>query len=180
MENKKSNTAVAYGLLNGGIAVLLTLIFYLGGVKWFVHPVAYIGYVIPIVIAVMGGLKQRKINGGYLEFAEALKTVFIIFVIGTLISTVFIYVLLNLIDVPFRQALMQESAVAMEKMMERFGASQDEIDKAAANMMDENNYSPGKILLGFALSAIGWFIVSLIIAAIIKRKKPVFENSFNQ
>ncbi len=58
--------------------------------------------------------------------------------------------------------------------MKKFGASQEQIDKAMEDMMKGNNYSLGKQLLGTAFICIFWFIVSLIISAIIKKKKPVF------
>lgn len=174
MENKKTNTGLTYGLISGLASILFSLLLYLGGVKWFVSPIAYSGILIPIVIAVLAGLKQKKTEGGYLEFADALKTVFTCFVIGTIISTLFSYILLNFIDVPFRQALAQETTVKMQEMMQKFGAPQDAIDKATEESLKGNNFSFGRQMLGTAFYCIFWFIVSLIIAAIIKKKKPVF------
>lgn len=176
MENNKTNVGVMYGLVNGVISCLFLLILYLAGVKWFIHPVAYLAYAIPIVIAVLAGIKQRKINGGYIEFGHALKTVFLVFVLGSLITTVFTYVLFNIIDIPFREAMMQEAAIATEKLMEKFGAPQDTIDKTVEDMLSGNSYSIGKILLSFAFGCIVAFIISLIIAAIIKRRRPEFNN----
>ena len=129
----------------------------------------------------MGGIAHKKANGGYLEFSQALKTVFTVFVIGSFLSTAFFYLLLNVIDVPFRQALAQEMAQASEKMMEKFGAPQDQIDKSTADILNENSYTLSRQFLGFAGGTIVWFIISLIIAAIIKKKKPEFDNnSFTQ
>lgn len=177
METKKSNVGVTYGLISGLASVLFSLVLYLGGVKWFVHPVAYTGFAIPIIIAVLAGLKQKKLNGGYLEFAEALKVVFTTFVIGSLISVVFTYVLFNVIDVPFREALTQESVVKTQQMMQKFGASQEQIEKSTEEMMNGNNYSIGRQLLGTAFFCIFWFVISLIISAIIKKKKPEFPGA---
>ena len=181
MASGKTNAGLSYGLMSGGAAILLSLVLYLGGAKMFVNPIAYLGFAIPIVFAVLGGLAQKKANGGYLEFSEALKTVFTIFVIGSFLSTAFMFLLLNVIDVPFRQALSQETAQATEKMMEKFGAPQEQIDKSTAETLNGNSFSLGKQFLGFAFGTIFWFIISLIIAAIIKKKKPEFDNnSFTQ
>ncbi len=174
MENKQANVGVTYGLISGLASVIFSLLLYLGGVKWFVNPVAYAGLLIPVVIAVLAGLKQKKLNEGYLDFAAALKVVFTTFVIGTLISTLFSYVLFNFIDVPFREALTQETAEKTQQMMQKFGAPQEQIDKAIEEMMKGNNYSFGKQMLGTAFFCIFWFVISLIIAAIIKKKKPEF------
>ena len=66
---------------------------------------------------------------------------FTTFVIGTVISTLFSYVLFNYIDVPFREALTQETAEKAQQMMQNFGANQEQIDKATEDMMKGNNYS---------------------------------------
>jgi hypothetical protein len=174
------SVSLLYGLLYGGVSVVFTVILYLGGVKWFLNPVAYLGYVIPIAFAVLAASHQKKLQGGYIEFSEALKTIFQVLVTGSLISVVFDWVLFNYIDVPFRQALMQESAVKIEKMLEKLKMPQDQIDKAVDDMLNSNNYTIGKLLLGFAFRCIGLFILALIVAAIMKKKRPVFENTFNQ
>ena len=181
MATGKTNIGLVYGLICGGISIVFTLLLYMGGVKWFVHPIAWTGLALPIVVAVLGGLAQKKANGGFLTFAEGLKTTFTVFVIGSLVATVFQYVLFNIIDVPFREALAQETAEMTAKMMEKFGASQENIDKATTEAMNGNNYSIAKMALSFAFGCILWFLFSLIIAAIIKKKKPEFDNTqFNR
>jgi len=180
LESSKKNIGVLYGLLNAGVAILFTVALYLGGVKAFMGPVAYLGWCFPIIICVLGGLQLRKQQGGYLEFSEALKVTFQILVIGSIIYTLFQYVLFNYIDVAFRQALMQEAAAKAERWMEKLGMPQEQIDKAVEDMLNGNSYTIGKLFLGFAFGCIGWFVVSLIVSAIIKRKRPPFENSFNQ
>lgn len=169
------NYGVTYGFINAGASVVFGLLLYLAGAKWFLHPVAFIAYVISIVCAVLGGLAQKKAGNGYLDFGAALKTVFTVFVIGALIASLFNYVLLNYIDVPFREALAQQTAEATEKMMTRFGASQEMIDKTVEETLNGNAYSLKKILMGFAFGCILLFLFSLIIAAIIKKKKPEFS-----
>jgi hypothetical protein len=109
-----------------------------------------------------------------------LKATFLILVIGALIATVFQFVLFNYIDVSFREALAQVTAEQAEKLMRRFGAPEAQIDEAVEKTLNQNNYTIGRLLLGFVFSCIWWFIVALIVSAIIKRKRPVFENSFNQ
>lgn len=181
MEKTSTNQGITYGVISGILLILLAVMLYVAGVKWFVHPVSFLAFLIPIVVAVLGGLAHKKANGGYLEFKDALKTVFTIFVIGSFMSMLFYYVLLNYIDVPFRQALAQESAAVAEKMMEKFNMPQDQIDKAVAETLNGNSFSFGKQFLNFALGTILWFLFSLIIAAIIKKKKPMFdEKSFQQ
>jgi hypothetical protein len=82
--------------------------------------------------------------------------------------------------VSFRQALAQESATKTEELMRKFGAPEEKIDQAVEETLNGNNYTIGRLFLAFALGSIFWFIVALIVSAIIKRKRPPFENSFNQ
>ncbi|MBO9205381.1 MULTISPECIES: DUF4199 domain-containing protein [Niastella] len=178
--SSSKNLGLIYGFINGAVAIVFTVLLYLGGAKMFVSPIAYCGIVLPIVVCVLGLLQIKKQQGGYLEFGQALKTSFQIFVIGSLIASIFQFVLFNYIDVPFRQALAQETAQKAEQWMRNFGASESEIEKKVDETMDQNNYTVGRLLLGFVFGCIFWFIVSLIVSAIIKRKRPPFENSFNQ
>ncbi len=60
--------------------------------------------------------------------------------------------------------------------MKRFGASDDMIDKQVQQMLQSNPFSFGKMILNFAWGCIIWFIFSLIIAAIVKKKKPEFPQ----
>lgn len=176
MTKRTTDIGLIYGLINGVAGIALTLLLYVGGVQWFTSPVAYLGYAIPIVIACLGASRQKKLQSGFLEFGEALKTVFLIFVTGTLVNILFNYILFNIIDVPFRQAMMQEAATKTERIMQKLGAPQDQIDKTVDQMINGNNYTFGKLFLGFAIACIIWFIISLIIAAIMKKSKPEFQN----
>ena len=179
MATQTRNAGILYGLLGGLALVLITLGLYIGGVEYFLSPIAFISYVVIIVIAVMAGLRQRKLNGGYLTFSEGLKVAFSTFAIAFFVSTIFMYVLVNFIDIPFREALAQASLEKSAAMMKGFGMSDEQVDKAMRDASGQDNYSIGKMFLGFAMMCIVFFIVSLIIAAIIKRKKPEFADSTN-
>ncbi len=178
MENtteQKTNTGLSYGLIAGGMIVLLSLLLYLGGVDMYLSPVGYVGYLIVIVMAVLAALKTRR-EQGYLLFNEALKTTFTVFVIATLLQTIFVYILFNFIDESFKQAVAQEILHKTEKMMQRFGASADQIDKAIDSERNVDQFSASRVFLGFAVSSIVSFIICLLISAIVKKNKPVFNQ----
>jgi hypothetical protein len=176
MEKTHTNTGVVYGIICGAAIIAFTLILYIGGVEWYTSPIAFVSFAIPIVIGWIGGVKQRSLQGGYITFKEALKTVFTIFVISIILDSLFNYLLLNVIDVPFREAVMQDAAIKMEKFMIKMGTPQDAIDKAMDDFNNPDNFGFKKILVGVFFRMIGWFIVALIISAIIKKKRPEFEN----
>jgi len=175
-----TKTALTFGLIGGIALCIFNLCLYLGGVQYFLSGVSMLGYLIITVVAVLAGLQQKKLNGGYLETNEALKVVFMVFALGFLLQTLFFFVLLNYVDVPFREALAQASAEKAAELMKKWGASQSQIDEATKNSMDTNNYKLSSQFLGYAVMCIVSFIVSLIIAVIIRKKRPPFENSFKQ
>jgi len=175
METKQSNPLVQFGIISAVVGILVYVILYLGGVKLFMSPVAYIGYAIPIVFAVLACLKQKKNDGGFLEFSKALKISFGVFVITAITTTIVSYVLMNYIDKEFSEAMQQASMEMTEKMMKKFGAPQDSIDKAIAEASKSNPFSASKMALGFAFSCIFWFLISLIVALIVKKKNPANE-----
>lgn len=178
--NKTSNTGLTYGLIAGLAVVVLSLLLYTGGVDMFLSPVAYLGYVIMIVFAVLAAKKDKKENGGYLEFAQALKVTFTVFALALLLQTIFSYLLLNYIDTGFRDALMQATMDKVESFMKQLGTPQSEIDKALDSAAEQDPNSIKSQVMGYAIWCIVFFIVSLIISAIVKKNKPVFENDFNQ
>lgn len=174
-QESKMSAGLLYGLILGAVSILFTLGLYLAGAEAFVGPVAYLGYVIPIVLSVLAGIAHKKMNGGFLEFGAALKTCFTVFVVGSLISTLFSYVLFNFIDVPFQQALNQEYARSTEAFMKKLGAPEADTQKTVDTILTGENYTLNKLLVNFAVVSILWFLISLIIAAIVKKAKPVFQ-----
>ena len=174
---KTSNIGLSYGLITGLIICIITLIQYLGGLKTYLSPVGFLTYIILLVMAVLAGQKQKKLNGGYLEFSEALKVTFSVFASALLLQTLFTYVLLNFIDVSFKEALAQEVMNKSEEFMRKFGASESMIDEAMEKARQSDSFAFGNMMLGFGIWCIVWFIVCLIISAIIKKSKPVFPTT---
>jgi len=177
MQPRKISIALICGLISGLAMVLLTTILYLGGVNVFLGPVAYWGYLIPFAMAVVAPLAEKKARGGYLEFRDALKAAFLVFVIAYALQTLFNWILLNYIDQPFRQAVEQETLIRTEKLLSRMGMGQEKIDEAIARQRGVNQFTLTKSVTGLALWYVVLFLIALLIAAIVKKKKPEFNES---
>lgn len=177
---KQKNIGFTYGLIGGLIMAVVLLLLYLGGTAVFLGPFAWASSLIVIVIAVLAGVKQKKLNGGYLTFGEALKTVFTVFALTFLVQSLFSYVLMNFIDTSFRDSLTAATLEKTSEFMRRFGATESQIEETLQNASKKDSYSLPNILLGYGIWCIVFFLISLVIAAIIKKSKPAFENSFNQ
>jgi Protein of unknown function (DUF4199) len=170
MEKSNSNPILQYGLLSALLGIVMFLALYLGGTKLFTSPIAYVGYLIPIVFAVLACIKQKKQQAGYLKFGEALKASFGVFVITSLVTTLFTYILLNYIDTEFAASMKEYSMEVTENMMKKFGASQEQIDQAVQKASEKDQFSLSSQLLGFALGCIFWFVISLIISLIVRKE----------
>ena len=172
----KTNIGLNYGLIAGLIITVITLGQYLGGLDMYLSPIGYISYLVVITMAVLAALKVRKANEGFLEFGEALKVTFTVFALALLLQTIFTFILFNYIDVPFKEAVSQEIMNKTEVMMKKFGASDSQIDAALESERSKDQFAPGRIFLGYALSCIVSFIFCLLISLIVKKSKPAFNN----
>ncbi len=171
-----TNTGLTYGLIAGLIVCVILLLQYLGGLDMYLSPVGYIAYLVMITMAVLAALKVRRSNEGFLEFSTALKVTFTVFAIALLLQTLFNYILFNFIDVSFKEAVSQEVINKTEQMMRNFGASDSQIEEALESERNKDQYSPTRVLLGYAISCIIAFIICLLIAVIVRRNKPAFNN----
>lgn len=173
---KKSNVGLSYGLIAGLIITVITLLLYSGGLDMYLSPIGYVSYLVIITMAVLAALKVRKENEGFLEFSQALKITFTVFVIAMLIQTIFTYVLMNFIDVAFREAAAQEALNNAEKILKKMGFSDSQIDEQMSKERSTNPFSFSRVLLGYALTCIVAFIFCLLISLIVKKSKPAFTN----
>jgi hypothetical protein len=174
-EENKSNLILKFGMFSALASVLVFVVIYIGGVAWFSSPLAWLSYVVPIVFCVIACITAKKSNEGYLEFKEALKICFGILVLTGLASSIVSYVLFNYIDVAFADSLKQLSIEKTQEIMEKFKVPAEETEKAINTIANKNIFALGEIIKGFTLGCIGYFIEALIIAAIIKKKRPEFQ-----
>lgn len=171
------NEGAKYGLICGLSAVLLMYGSWAVDVTTFTN-VMFVSTFIPymIIILLLGGFAVRKQNGGYLSFQEGLKFNFLAYAVAALIIAIATYVLYNLID----ETLTEKSAqIGLEKtraMMEKFGASEEDIEKqvaASAESMKKTGLK--EIIMGTGLGLIWDFIKSLLLTLVI-RKEEKFED----
>jgi hypothetical protein len=171
---KKTNVLLQYGLIGALASLLFYVMLYIGGTDAFGSPFAFLSWAVQIAVAVLACVKAKKENDGFLEFSQALKISFGVLVISTLATSIFSYVLFNFIDPSFGERMVQLTMEKTQQIMEKFGATQDSIEKAMKEITFENLYSLKKVFQGFMFNCIIQFLVALIISAIVKKKKPEF------
>lgn len=170
-ENQSSVSSVAlkYGLIGALISVVFTAVLLIAGVEvsgW----IGSLGYLILIGAMVLAMKEYKKSNYGYMSYGQGLG-------IGTLVSLffgvlggVFMYIYTSFIDPNYTSTVMDKQRIELEEK----GMSDEQIDQAIA--MGESFSSPVMMIVW---SIVGYlfigFILSLIIAAIMKHARPEFE-----
>lgn len=162
-------------ILYGGIATLgmiaVTLGTYKAGPETFLRLTVDLMYLIPLACGVIAALVERQ-RIGFLEFRSALRIIFGILVLAVFLQGLFTWLLANLIDPHFGQALRPVWLANTESAYRRFGMPDDEVRRNIESLKGTNPFSFASIMLGLARVYIIGFLISLILAAIVKRKKP--------
>lgn len=170
------NNAAKNGLILGGISIVMVLLIYAINYAVLVQmKMILFSLLISVGYAVYAGIGYRKEIGGYISFGKAYQHGFIMFVVSSVLYTLFTFLLYYVIDPELPAKLTEASLANTEEMMRGFGMSEDQLDEAMekARESTENQFSPGKIALGLIFGAIGGAIFALISGAIVKKNQPV-------
>ncbi len=176
MENNNIKQGVTYGIVGGLIfLVLLFGLWAVGSVENFVAVTGvttFIPYLFIILLVV--GSKLRKDNGGLYSFKEALQFTFVAYVVFALIEAIGNYALFALVDPDMTAKVMEISIAKTLQMMEKFGASEAQIEETIKRMQAEPKVTSFKqVFLGLGLAIVFNFVKSLILSVIIKKNEEV-------
>jgi len=173
METQKSSTkkiAINNGLLLGLLSVALGVIMYVMNMHLEQSSISMIlGVVITVGVLIYAFNQYKKASDGFMSVGQGLKLGMGIILISTIISVIWNYVLMNVIEPTM---LEQVQELQMEKMIENNpDMPQSQID--AATEMSAKFSSPA-IVAAFqiAMGLIFGFILTLITALIMKKNNP--------
>ena len=166
---------IKHGLIYGFISIVYLMITYIMGIKamtsgWnsLIQLIVFIGLFVFI------GLEARKQHGGYIKFGEAFKAIFLSFALGSFLFLLFNFVLNTVINPALPAQLFEEGVNTATSMMEKFGMSEDDIEKTYDQMMAEkDSVHDSYTLTGFLLSYVYFLVIGSIgiaIAALITKK----------
>jgi hypothetical protein len=169
--------AIKWGIISGLVSILYAILLYVIDATLLAGAWTSLSLVFIIVFIVLSVKEFKLTQEGYINLSEALFTAFFTYVISALISDVcFYYVLMNFID-PNLPIIIKDTAVNNTlAMMQKFGSSEADISKVLETL-NEQDYSVTlkRVGLKFLSTSAFGFVLSFIIAAIMKKKRPVFE-----
>ncbi len=177
MENRsKYSTGIKFGLMIGLVYIILLFLRYnfFGKNPLIFGIFAIVSYLIILVFYLFAGIARRKEQGGFAKFQEIFQTIFIAIVITEIVYVLFNFVYLKYIDPSFFDSLKE----ATRSMMEKAGATQEQIDKQLDNFKDvDAQLKPLKLLQGIAIWIVVDSLFGMIYAAILRKKKDLFEEN---
>ncbi|GGK89528.1 DUF4199 domain-containing protein [Rufibacter glacialis] len=163
------SVGVRYGIITGFVSIIYSLILYMTGLH-LNKGLSYLGTVIPIVGIIMAYLYYKKENGGFMSYGQGLGTGTILAAVSGVLSGTFTYIYLKFID----GNILEQIRNASIEEMENKGMSDEQIEQAAS--MTEKFTTPEMMLImGVVGAVLLGFILSLLIAAVMKRNRPEFE-----
>lgn len=165
-----------FGLILGFTQVVISLILYMIDKNLMVSfSVGAIMLIISIVLMVLPVRNYKSLNGGVIDFKEAFLICLITIAGGLLVTTVFNYLLYNVIDTGLADFIKEKSIEKTVALMEKLGSSQEDIEKGIAPLQAQDfSQSPARLGSQYFTSVLFGAIPALIIAAILRTKnKPV-------
>jgi len=160
-------TAIKWGLIAGAAMIILSMITYYAGMTQNTT-LQWLSYLLLALGVFLGTREHRDRDlGGFISYGRGLGTGVLVSLFSGLLLTVFILLFYGVIDTG---ALDELKRVQEDAMYER-GMSDEQIE------MSMKFVTPGMMAL-FTLPTMTFFglIISLVVAAILKRNRPPFYD----
>ena len=172
------STAAKNGALVGLFAIILSMVSYAIDpammAKWWL---GILFYLISVALVVYYAIDTRKKLGGYMDFKQAVLCLMVTFLVSSFLTQIFSYLLFTVIDPGLTDLLKQTVIDQTAGMMEKFGAPQEAIDKALAEVETQDyGMSVGRAAKGYLFGALFSIIVSMAAALGVRKNQPVFET----
>lgn len=171
-----NNVSLKNGLIGGFLIIILSLISYLINTPFYLNYFSYISFVLTIYFLYSTGIQVRNNNGGYMSLGLGFKNILLTYMILTLLTTIFVYILYNFIDKSLLETVTNKFMENLEKGLAQQG-KEDQAEEMFSFMQKFIPFSSIGItffywIINVAIGA----LISVIIAAIMKRSNPEFNE----
>ena len=177
MENTSESTAsssiiaLKYGFINGLLSFLFsTLVNVMGWAEQFQESISWISTVWSVTISYLCLREYREQNEGYISYGQGLGLATLLGAISGLVAGGFNYIYIQFID---NTVIQRQMEIARERMEDQ-GLSASQIQ--SAEEMTSLFLNPGmQFVIVVVMSLVFNFLLGLIVSAVVKREKPIFE-----
>ncbi|RYD83511.1 MAG: DUF4199 domain-containing protein [Sphingobacteriales bacterium] len=163
---------VKYGLISAGIAIFITVIYYVVDDTLLADPLfSFLPLIAILVTAILAALELRKRQDNYLAYSQSVTTQLGSFSLGLMISTAFNMILYLLIDPELLKKIMNIQIKKLATMVDEGKLPKDAYNEAVRQISEKGSEM---FLFNLLIGVIGLIIVALIIflisSAILKRE----------
>jgi hypothetical protein len=166
----KNAIALRYGIICGIITIVYSLILNITELALTNQILGWISFLIVIAAIVMAMREFKKQNQGFMSYGQGLSIGTIVVLVSSILGGIFTYLYVTLIDTGYIEKMRNMQVTELENK----GMSDDQIDQAM--LITDKMMTPSMIpLMAILGGVIFGFLLSLIIAAIVKHNRPEFE-----
>jgi hypothetical protein len=172
------NEGVRHGVVLGIAGVIIYMLCYVIDFKLLFSTWVGFGNIILIIAATILAVRaQRKAQGGYIEFGEAVLVSLATIVVSSIITVAFTYILYNFIDADLAQKGKEVIVANTEEMMVKFGAPQSQIDVQLETLEQQDfSQTPLSALKALAITTAMGLVYSLVLGIIMRHRRPMFAH----
>jgi hypothetical protein len=175
-EASKYGVGLRFGLITGlSYAILLYLRYRIFGT----NPVSFgvctaVSYLIILLMYTFAGIAQKKQLGGYGEMKDIFQAIFIAILITEMAYVIFNFIYLKLIDPSFWDNYRSRSVQYYHSVK----LTDAQISQIMDNLKDADKETrPIGLLQGYGFAVVVDSIFGLIVAAILRKRKPVVAEN---
>lgn len=159
--------SLRYGLILAGLGIIFTILQFMSSIKW----LSWVSLLISIAILVYANREhQRQDLGGFISFKRVFRLSFLANIVSGAIASVF-----NFVYIKFINPSVLEDIIAQIRSDSERNNTPEEAINIAIEWTTWMFSSVGGIFITFFIVLISGAIISLILAAILKRNRPMFS-----
>lgn len=176
---------INFGLILGFLLIMPTLLGYAINISILVSYWTFVFvFLAVIVLGIVAIAFTKKGLGGFISFKDSFSSYFLMLIIGLTISTIFNFLLFNVIDQKFEEVVKEEQVKLAESqrewvMSKMSNAPQEQIDETDAKFDEaiekvrkDHPYAISSLLKGWGIFMGIFSIFGLLLALIMKKKNP--------
>lgn len=166
-QSSKKSIMINYGLLLGFVSIIVALINYVFGDLYQPHwSIMVIGLVVTSAVIVLGLMKVKELNSGFLKVGEAIKVGLGISLISALVYIVYLVIFYNFIEPDFFDNMVKvQEQIIMEKYPNMSDEQLEGAKKGAAMFANTG----ANLTLTLIFSLFFGLIISLIAGLVMKK-----------
>jgi hypothetical protein len=164
---------VKNGIYMGIASILVSSVLYWVNPQGLITTSAWIGFVFTIYFMVKAIKDTKKDNNGYLPLISAFKTAWLCYILGTVISTVFMYILINYIDPSLLEIVRKTQIEALTLVGPSLNMTPAQVEEKIALIKETNPFGLMEVARSLPVSfLLPGAVFSIIIAAILRKNLP--------